>query len=122
MPNLLLVEDEPDVRESTRFAFEMRGFQVAAAASGEEALKRVADFHPQILLIDYKLPGMSGAEFLRTVRNSDLTIPAVMITGFANTEEDIEIEAEKLGISAFLHKPLQIEAVFQAIQEALRRS
>jgi CheY-like chemotaxis protein len=117
--SLLLIEDEPAVAEATRVAFEMEGYQVTTAASAEEAFACLRASRPHLLLIDYKLPGMSGTEFLRTVRGTDPNIPAILITGLANTGEDLEEESRRMGVVAFLYKPLKIGEILQAVEKAL---
>lgn len=119
MASVLLVEDECDVLESTRLAFESRGYDVTAAASAEEALERITSDWPQILLVDYKLPGMSGTEFLRTVRGKNPTLPAILITGLATDVEQVEEECRALGLTLFLRKPLSFDSILQAIQTVL---
>ena len=119
MASILVVEDEEDVLESTRFAFESRGYEVTAAASAEEALEQITGDWPQVLLIDYKLPGMSGAEFLRAVRDKNPTLPAILITGLATDVESLEEECRRIGLTWFLRKPLSLDSVFQAIQAVL---
>jgi CheY-like chemotaxis protein len=113
------VEDEEDVLESTRFAFESKGYQVTAAASAEEALAQITSDWPQILLIDYKLPGISGTEFIRAVREKNPTLPAILITGLATDVEEVEEECRAMGLTWFLRKPLSLDSVFQAIQAVL---
>ena len=119
MPRLLLVEDEPDVLESTRFAFEFKGYEVTTAASAEEALDHLATSRPQVLLIDYKLPGMTGADLLRQVKGIDPQARVIMITGLTHESEAIEAECRALGAAAFLHKPLKTDEVFDVVSRTL---
>ncbi len=122
MPSILIIDDEPDVLEATKFAFELQGYEVATADSGEKALQILKASPPQVLLVDYKLPGMSGAKFLEAARAVNPNIPAVMITGLTTEVEELEAECRRLGVAAFLHKPLQMEEVFRVIKEALQGS
>ncbi len=121
MASILVVEDETDVLESTRFAFESRGYEVTAAASAEEALAQITGDWPQVLLIDYKLPGMSGTDFLRAVRDKNPTLPAILITGLTTDVDQVEEECRQIGLTWFLRKPLSLDSVFQAIQAVLPR-
>lgn len=119
---ILLVDDEPEVLETTKWAFEAVGYQVFTAPSGEEAVKLLTDAEPDLLLIDYKLPQMTGVDFLRAARDLVPDIPAVMITGLTHQTEEIEKECEELGTYAFLHKPLRMEQVMQIVKEALEKN
>ncbi len=119
---ILLVDDEPDVLETTQWAFETLGYQVYTATSGEEAVKVMASARPELLLIDYKLPQMSGVDFLRAARSMDPTVTAIMITGLTHQTEEIEKECERLGTFAFLHKPLSMEQVLETVKDAIEKS
>ena len=120
MPSLLIVDDEPEILETTKWAFEMAGYQVHTAASAEEALPQAQSFRPEVLLIDYKLPLMNGLEFLGKVRDWLPNSVAIMITGLTHQTESVEKECEELGTYAFLHKPLRMEEVLQVVKNALQ--
>ena len=117
--SILLVDDEPDILETTKWAFEAIGYEVFTAKSGEEGLQRVQTSHPHVLLIDYKLPKMTGVEFLKAAREIDPSSAAIMITGLTHQSEIIEAQSKELGAFAFLRKPLEMDVVLQTIKEAL---
>ena len=119
MSSLLIIDDEPDILETTRWAFEAVGYTVYTAGTGEDALNLLRDSKPELLLIDYKLPKMSGADFLKAVRITDSKIPAIMITGLVHQAETIEAECEKLGTFKLLCKPLRMGEVLQTVKEAI---
>jgi len=121
MPSLLIVDDEPEILETTKWAFEMAGFQVHTAASAEEALPQARNNRPDVLLIDYKLPQMNGLELLRAVRAWLPNVVAIMITGLTHQSEDLEEESRQLGAAGFLQKPLQIDGVLNMVRERIRR-
>ncbi len=117
--SILLVDDEPEILETTKWAFELNGYQVFTATNGADALRCVQTSHPHVLLIDYKLPKMSGVEFLKAAREIDPDVAAIVITGLTHQSEAIEAESKQLGAFAFLRKPLQMEEVLQTVKEAL---
>ena len=119
MPSLLIVDDEPEIRGTTKWAFEMAGFDVHAAASGEEALHQVKLLRPNVLLIDYKLPRMSGLELLKAVKQEDPQAVAFLITGLTHESDELEEESRRLGAVGFLHKPLQLEQVLKLVKERM---
>ncbi len=117
---VLIVDDEPEILDTTRWAFELAGFQVQTAASAEEALPRAESFRPEVLLIDYKLPQMNGLELLRKIRSWIPNAVAIMITGLTHQSENLEEESRRLGAVGFLHKPLQLDSVLKMVKERLR--
>ena len=114
---VLIVDDEPEILNTTKWAFEMAGFTVRTAASGEEALPQAESFRPEVLLIDYKLPKMNGLELLSKVRFWIPDAIAIMITGLTHQSEDLEEESRRLGAIEFLHKPLSLEHVLKLVKE-----
>lgn len=120
MPSLLIVDDEPDILEATKMSFEFQGYEVFTAQTVAEALKSFEASQPQLLLVDYKLPhGETGLDFLKSVREKNPTVPAIMITGLTHQTENIEEECRKLKPCGFLQKPLKMEVVLQAAKDLL---
>jgi len=121
MPSLLIVDDEAEILETTRWIFEAKGFQVATAVSAEEGLQRLQVSHPEVLLIDYKLPGASGAQFLQWVKSENPDVRAIMVTGLSVEWDLIESACRGLGAFACLRKPLKPDELLQTIQEAVKK-
>lgn len=116
---ILIVDDEPEILEVTRWAFEAAGYEVQSAATGEEALERIKAFRPRLLLIDFKLPGISGAELLKAAKALDPTVTVIMITGLTHQSDEIERSCRQAGAVGFLHKPLQMEQVLAVVKQAV---
>lgn len=116
---VLIVDDEPEILDTTKWAFEMAGFTVRTAASAEEALPQAESFRPEVLLIDYKLPQMNGLELLSRVHVWIPNAIAIMITGLTHQSEDLEEESRRLGAVGFLHKPLSLEHVLKLVKERM---
>ena len=117
MPSLLIVDDEPEILETTRWAFETAGFNVHTAASGEEALPQAKMLRPNVLLIDYKLPQMSGLDLLKAVRKEDPEAVAFLITGLTHESDEMEEESLRLGAAGFFHKPLPMDHVLKIVRD-----
>jgi len=90
---VLVVEDESSIREMVRFALERADFSVAEAADVAQARVRIADARPDLILLDWMMPGVSGVEFARELKSSPTTrdIPIIMVTARAE-EEDVKVQ------------------------------
>jgi DNA-binding response OmpR family regulator len=121
VPSLLIVDDEPDILEATKRVLELNGYKVYTAPDGERALQILQNTRPDLMLFDYKLPGVSGLELLGMVRARGITTPAIMITGLTEQADSMEAECRKLGVLAFLTKPLEMAKALQVVKEALQK-
>jgi DNA-binding response OmpR family regulator len=104
MPRMLIVEDELDLAECLELFFRSRGFAVACAFSGEEALEQVVrEGAPDVMLVDILLPGLSGMEVLKRVKALYPSTLIVMVTGVDQIE--VRTEARLYGAAAYITKP-----------------
>lgn len=117
VPRILIVEDDPVQRSLLKESLEGRGFQVITAASGEEALEVIGREHPDLILLDQRLPGISGFEVLQWVRQNAPLIPVLMITAFG--EIPLAVEAIKQGAFHYLTKPIDVQELESLIRRAL---
>ncbi len=117
MTTLLICDDEELIRWSLGEHLRREGFHVVEAESGEEALARVADSAPDLAILDLKLPGISGLEALRRLREQDLDLPVIVIT--AHGAVDSAIDATRLGASDYLAKPFDLREVTLCVRRAL---
>ncbi len=114
---LLVVDDEPSMREFLEILLAQEGYQVATAASGEEGLKIYRQLEPDLILTDVKMPGMSGLDLIREIHALDAAIPIIAITAYASADD--AIRAVREGAYDYLSKPFQIEDLRIIIRNAL---
>ena len=121
-PTVLIVEDEAPLLTLLRYNLEKQGFRVDEAADGQEALLRVAEARPDIMLLDWMLPALSGIEVCRQLRRRAETrdLPIIMVT--ARTEDQDAVRALDIGADDYIAKPFAIEHVIARIRALLRRS
>ena len=83
MARILVAEDEEHIRRILLLQLEMEGYESGSAASGEECLTRVATYQPDLLILDYLLPDLSGDEIIETLRRADdtLDLPVILLSG-----------------------------------------
>ena len=117
--HLLLVEDEPALREVTAERLEEHGFRVVQAESGEEALERLADFAFDVIITDLRLPGINGTEVLQTTLDRYPDIVGVVVTGYGTVKD--AVEAIKRGASDFITKPFQFDHLLHILSSALEQ-
>src|SRR4051812_14256618 len=105
-PRVLLVEDAPFLRYAFGRLLRLHGFEVVEANDGREALDRLAESRPQLVLTDLMMPVMDGIELIRRLRDDPQTadIPVVAIT--ANATEEVEHQARQAGAVDFITKPI----------------
>ncbi|MFQ5488450.1 MAG: phosphate regulon transcriptional regulator PhoB [Gammaproteobacteria bacterium] len=120
--HLLLVEDEAPLRDMLRFALADEDYEISEAADASEGLARLRERRPDLILLDWMLPGMSGIEFLRRLRREAAfqEIPVIMLT--ARGEEDDRVQGLQEGADDYLSKPFSTRELKARIQALLRRT
>src|SRR6476659_199395 len=119
MDSILIVDDERGIRDTLRAVMEDEGFTAEAVASGEECLQALARRGYACVLLDVWLPGISGLETLKQMRESNSDAAVVIISGHGNVET--AVRATKLGAFDFIEKPLSIEKTVLTVRNALRQ-
>lgn len=121
-PTILVVEDEAALLALLRYNLERQGFNVEEATDGQEALLRIAEAKPDLVLLDWMLPAMSGIEVCRQIRRRPATrdLPVIMVT--ARTEDQDAVRALDTGADDYISKPFAVEALLARIRALLRRS
>lgn len=118
---ILVVDDEPAVRDSLRRALDLEGYEVELASDGEEALARLAvDPPPDALVLDILMPGVDGLEVCRRLRRSGSTLPVLMLT--ARAEVDSRVAGLDAGADDYLSKPFALAELLARLRALLRRT
>ncbi len=118
MSRLLLIDDEEDVRYSIKRIFDSPEIELATAASGEEGLKVIPKFKPDLVLMDVRMAGMNGLETLRRIRANEPTLQVILMTAYGTTQT--AIEAMKLGAYDYLLKPFDIQKLKDIVANAFK--
>ncbi|MFJ5265244.1 response regulator [Streptomyces sp. NPDC088387] len=120
MPRVLLIEDDRAVREGVALALRRQSHDVVATETGEEGLDRLRSFRPDIVVLDLMLPGMTGLDVCRGIRNVDQTLPIIMATARGD-EVDIVVGLEA-GADDYVVKPVTARVLDARIRAVLRRA
>lgn len=116
---ILVVDDEKNIRSSLEGILKDEGYRVRGAATGEDLLRQVAQAVPDLVVLDVWLPGMDGLQALEEVKRLHPELPVVMISGHSSVET--AVRATKLGAYDFIEKPLSLEKTILAVRNALDR-
>ncbi|MBU2882920.1 phosphate regulon transcriptional regulator PhoB [Psychrosphaera sp. B3R10] len=118
---ILVIEDEAPIREMLAFVLEQNGYEALQAESFEEAQKYLIDPSPVLILLDWMLPGASGIQIAKTLKQQDYTkdIPIIMLT--ARGEEEDKIRGLEVGADDYMTKPFSPKELMARIKAVLRR-
>jgi two-component system phosphate regulon response regulator PhoB len=119
---ILIVDDEAPIREMIAVALEMAGYECLEAGNSQEALAIIVDRKPDLLLLDWMLPGSTGIELARRLKRDELTadIPIIMLT--AKGEEDNKIQGLEVGADDYITKPFSPRELVARLKAVLRRA
>lgn len=122
MSKVLIVDDDPAIRDMVRLVLERHGHTVLEAGDCTEARQLLATRKPDIILLDWMLPGLSGYEFIRSLRNNPghRNIPVIMLT--ARDREQEKIAALEAGADDYVSKPFSVKELTARIKAILRRT
>jgi DNA-binding NtrC family response regulator len=113
---VMVVDDELLIRKSLSKVLRARGFRVEVASTGGEGIEKVAEVHPQVMILDMRLPDTDGLSVLRRVREMDPLLQVIVITAFGDVQS--AVDAMKLGACDFLRKPYELEDIALAVDSA----
>lgn len=119
---ILVIEDEASIRDMLRFALERAEFRVALAADVQNARLRIAEERPDLILLDWMMPGVSGVEYARELKTAAQTkdVPIIMVT--ARAEEEDKVRGLNIGCDDYVSKPFSFPELIARIQAVLRRT
>jgi DNA-binding NtrC family response regulator len=118
MPKLLLVDDDPAlILDQIEHVFAPRGVEITVAGSGREGLAQFQKIHPDVVLLDVRLPDLSGLDVYHQIHRLDARTPVVFIT--ATTTSETAIEAVRNGAFDYLFKPVELEQLTRVVGQAL---
>jgi DNA-binding response OmpR family regulator len=115
---ILLVDDEQEFVETLSERIKMREHDSEVALDGEQALKKMQDDIPDVVVLDLKMPGIDGMEVLRRIRKAYPKVQVIMLTGHGSEKD--EEEARKLGVFEYLEKPVEIDKLMKKIKKAYK--
>jgi two-component system OmpR family response regulator len=117
---LLVVDDEPNIRELLSASLRFAGFDVETAADGHQALRLVGSFLPDLVVLDVMMPGIDGFEVVRRMRENRQAMPVLFLTAKDATED--KIGGLTIGADDYITKPFSLEEVIARIRAVLRRA
>lgn len=119
---ILVVEDESSIRDMLRFALERADFRVSVAQDVPTARLRIAEERPDLILLDWMMPGVSGVEYARELKSTAQTkdLPVIMVT--ARAEEEDKIRGLNIGCDDYVSKPFSFPELIARINAVMRRS
>lgn len=113
-PSLMVVDDDATFRKRVLRAFEARGYEVCGAPDAEEALALAREETPELALVDLRMPGRSGLELVRELKQLDPSINVVVLTGYGSIAT--ALEAVRLGATHYLTKPADVDEILAAFR------
>ena len=121
-PLVMVVEDDAAIATLLRYNLEKSGYRVEEAVDGQEAVTRIAETKPDLVLLDWMLPTMSGIEVCRQIRRRPETreLPVIMVT--ARAEDQDAVRGLNTGADDYITKPFSVEALLARVRALLRRS
>jgi two-component system, OmpR family, response regulator len=120
IPKVLVVDDEPNIRELVEVALKFHGCAVAVSASGKDALHQAEAYNPDLMILDVMLPDMDGFEVCRSLRAEGNDVPVIFLTARDTTSDTIR--GLTLGGDDYVTKPFSVEALIARVRAVLRRT
>ncbi len=119
-PKVFFVDDEPEIRAIIEDILGKQGYEVTSFANAQSCLVEVERTGCNLVITDFKMPGMSGIDLLTEIKRKAPWVPVIIVTGYGNIE--LAVYAIKIGAADFLEKPLDRTKLLNKVQEVLTRS
>ena len=117
--SILIVDDDEDTLETLTDILQEKGFYTETAKTGKEALAKAEERFFNVVLLDIKLPDITGIEVLQALAGKHLSTMTIMMTAYATVQN--AVDANNFGASAYIMKPIDQETLFRAIKECLKK-
>ena len=119
-PSILVIDDDPDMRQVLSDFLQRSGYRVVEAANGQEGIFAAESEPIDAVILDKEMPGMSGLDVLSFFRRLRPRLPIIFITAFGGRDD--EDESRRRGAWLYIEKPFRVAAVIEAVQSVLERS
>jgi len=116
---ILIIDDDESIRDSCTQVLKNTGYEIHTAEDGEKGLSKAKDLNPDLILLDLKMPGMSGTEVLKRLKKYDPKTIIIIITGYATVES--AVDSMKQGVYEYLPKPFTPKELRKIVQHGLFR-
>lgn len=117
MKKILIAEDEPKLREMLAELLTEEGYQVSTAADGEEAVELLARESPDLLLLDIKMPNMTGLDVMNALRQTKPKLPIIVSSAYSKMASDMTVLTSN--VKAYLVKPVDVDELLEAVEKAI---
>jgi two-component system OmpR family response regulator len=118
MAKVLVIDDEPGIRSLLDTLLSRKGYDVVLAESGQKGLECFRREHPDVLVLDLKMPGMDGLTVLRQIRSLDPIIPVIILTGAGTAETEQRVRA--MGVTEYVEKEFSLHLLGDALKRLLK--
>jgi DNA-binding NtrC family response regulator len=115
---ILVIDDEPNVRTLLDVLLRLQGYDVVLAENGRKGLEFYSREHPDVIILDLKMPELDGVTVLKQIRNVDLTQPVIILTGDSTPETERQVRA--LGVSEFIVKGSSLHLLVDTLTRLLK--
>ncbi len=118
MDKILIVDDDKDILLILSDLLEMEGYEPVVADTGKDAVLKMGEFSPEMVLLDVRLPGMNGLQVLKKIKDIDRCTAVIMLTGHADIQD--AVQAIKMGAFNYVTKPFKDTEIVQNVRDALK--
>jgi len=116
---VLVVDDEIDIREALEMTMRGAGYDVATAESGSVAIEAARAGHFDVVVTDYRMPGLDGAQTMRAIKQLDPSVRVIVATGYGSPEQEAECRAE--GADDYVRKPFDLRDILEAVRRLVKK-